>query len=77
MNSQWYLFVTVRIYVLGHTLESRLGLFGLILDKNLKVFYFGHKQRPKLGVVQNLFRFEWNQVSQISFKLKSLVFHSA
>ena len=31
----------------------------------------------KLGVVPNLFRFEWNQVSQISFKLKSLVFHSA
>ena len=31
----------------------------------------------KLGVVPNLIRFEWNQVSQISFKLKSLVFHSA
>ena len=28
----------------------------------------------KLGVVPNLFRFEWNQISS---KLKSLVFHSA
>ena len=63
--------------MLGHTLESRLGLFGSILDKNLEVFHVGYKQRPKLGVVPNLFRFEWNQVSQISFKLKSLVFHSA
>ena len=60
MGPQWCLFVTVRIYVLGHTLVSRLGLLGLILDKNLKVFYVGHKLRPKPQLGTNLFRLKWN-----------------
>ena len=60
MGPQWCLFVTVRIYVLGHTLVSRLGLLGLILDKNLKVFYVGHKLRPKPLWGTNLFRLKWN-----------------
>ena len=64
MNPQWYLFVTVRIYVLGHTLESRLGLFGLILDKNLKVFYVSHKLRPKTQWDTNLFRLKWNSFTR-------------
>ena len=68
MNPQWYLFVTVRIYVLGHTLESRLGLFGLILDKNLKVFYVGHKLRPKTQWGTNLFMLKWNLFSRYPFK---------
>ena len=60
--------------MLGHTLESRLGHFGLILDKNLKVFYVCHKQRPKARCGTNLFRFTWNQFTEFSFKLKVLCF---
>ena len=39
-----------------------------------KCFMSAINKDQKLGVVPNLFRFEWNQISS---KLKSLVFHSA
>ena len=42
------------LIVVGSGVESRLGLVGLILDKNLKVFYVSHKLPPRRLIVLHL-----------------------